>query len=108
MSSTLGAEARVFRSEAGSHLFIVDGSRVYDLPDAAASEIERALPPATTRQSPGHCWTTSSASRRPRYIDDDAAAAPPLFSLSLNVAQSCNMSCGYCYADAASSAARRG
>ena len=34
MSHALGAEARVFRSEAGSHLFIVDGSRVYDLPDA--------------------------------------------------------------------------
>ena len=34
-----------------------------------------------------------------RRIDLTAPEPPPLFSLSLNVAQTCNMSCGYCYAD---------
>jgi len=28
-----------------------------------------------------------------------ASPVPPLSSISLNVAQTCNMSCGYCYAD---------
>ena len=34
-----------------------------------------------------------------RWIDDRASPVPPLSSISLNVAQTCNMSCGYCYAD---------
>ena len=38
MSAMLGAEARVFRSKVGSHLFVVDGSRVYDLPDEVVPE----------------------------------------------------------------------
>ena len=41
--SNLSAEVRLFRSEAGAHLFIVDGSRVYDLPEEATSAVERAF-----------------------------------------------------------------
>ncbi|HTE80905.1 MAG TPA: radical SAM protein [Reyranella sp.] len=99
MSNSVAAEARVFRSASGSHLLIVDGSRVYDLPAAAASEIERDLAPgadgAVARALLGDLMDGS----RPRYIDDAPLQPPPIFSLSLNVAQTCNMSCGYCYAD---------
>jgi uncharacterized protein len=99
MSNPLGAEARLFRSGAGSHLFIADGSRVYDLPDAVASEMELALTAGTDEAVVRALLDDLVGDRRPRYIDETAPAPPPLFSLSLNVAQSCNMSCGYCYAD---------
>jgi uncharacterized protein len=35
-----------------------------------------------------------------RYVDGRSLTPPPLYSISLNVAQACNMGCGYCYADA--------
>jgi len=99
MSSTLGAEARLFRSEAGSHLFIVDGSRVYDLPEATALAVEQAFSPDYDAAASRALLEALVGEQRPRYIDAEPLPLPPLFSLSLNVAQSCNMSCGYCYAD---------
>ena len=91
MSSELPASAtlRPFESAHGRHLFVVDRSRIYDLAaDALEDEetladlvatLDRAVTPA---------------------IDGTPLAPPPLQSLSLNVAQACNLSCGYCYADA--------
>jgi uncharacterized protein len=99
MSNSLGAEARLFRSGAGSHLFVVDGSRVYDLPDAAAAEIERAFAADYDETATQALLEDLIGERRARHIDAAPPPVPPIFSLSLNVAQSCNMSCGYCYAD---------
>lgn len=99
MSNTLGAEARLFHSEAGSHLFVVDGSRIYDLPEAATSEIERAFAADYDEAGARALLESLVGEQRPRYIDAVSPPPPPIFSLSLNVAQSCNMSCGYCYAD---------
>lgn len=36
-----GAQLRVFRSAHGAHLFVADGSRVYDLPEPVAARVER-------------------------------------------------------------------
>ena len=79
------AELRVFHSSAGTHLFVVDGSRIYDLPDGLA--------PADLVEALGTDHAT------PRRIDGRPLPPPPLSALSLNVLQACNMSCGYCYAD---------
>ncbi|HEX9524329.1 MAG TPA: hypothetical protein VF949_15230, partial [Reyranella sp.] len=98
MSNTLGAEARLFHSAAGSHLFIVDGSRIYDLLETATSEIERAFAADYDEAAARALLDSLVGGRRPRYIDAASPPLPPIFSLSLNVAQSCNMSCGYCYA----------
>src|SRR5207302_77703 len=38
-----GADLRVFRSPAGAHLFVADGSRIYDLDDSTADRIARWL-----------------------------------------------------------------
>ncbi|MDQ3886123.1 MAG: radical SAM protein [Actinomycetota bacterium] len=78
------AELRFFRSSAGTHLFVADGSRIYDLPDGVVSaDLARAMREDST----------------PRRIDGRPLPPPPLSALSLNVLQACNMSCGYCYAD---------
>ena len=83
------AQIHFFESKIGSHLLVVDGSRIYDLPPEFAN-----------------CWqnTDSVAQLLPfdsfaRYIDGQPLTPPPLASISLNVAQACNMSCRYCYAD---------
>jgi uncharacterized protein len=98
MKGQLNAEARLFRSGVGAHLFLVDGSRVYDVPDATALAIERAFAGDHDEAAAQAVLESLIGERRPRYIEGPPPL-PPVFSLSLNVAQSCNMSCGYCYAD---------
>ncbi|MEV6974046.1 radical SAM protein [Kitasatospora sp. NPDC093806] len=92
-------EVKVFRSAHGAHLFVADGSRVYDLPDErTAARLERwaAAPDGSradlARELDLPLWGA------PR-IDGTPAEPPPLSSLSLNVMQACNLSCGHCYAD---------
>ncbi|WP_051795875.1 radical SAM protein [Streptomyces sp. NRRL S-87] len=93
-----GSQVRVLRSAHGAHLFVVDGSRLYDLPEDVAVRLEEWLsaPEGTldgmARELDLPLWGT------PR-IDGSPAAPPPLSSISLNVMQACNLSCGHCYAD---------
>lgn len=82
------SELRLIESALGRHLFVVDGSRLYDLPDDVHVD-EDALATLLGEYVP-------EARRR---IDEVPLAPPPLQSLSLNLAQACNMSCSYCYAD---------
>ncbi|MGW7455484.1 radical SAM protein [Streptomyces sp. NPDC054787] len=102
------AEVKVFRSAHGAHLFVADGSRVYDLPEPLAARVEAwsAAPdgPLGGRPLSGGSLEDLAAElglplwSRPR-IDAAPAEPPPLASLSLNVMQACNLSCGHCYAD---------
>ena len=81
----IGSELRVINSALGRHLFVVDGSRIYDMSDdAEPGELDGILDELIP------------AGRR---IDDRPLDPPPLQSLSLNLAQACNMGCSYCYAD---------
>lgn len=102
----LGAETRVFRSAHGTHLFLADGSRIYDLPEATAARLERWTATAHTPAEDTSLaadlglplWGAAPGVPAPR-IDGTPAEVPPLSSLSLNVMQACNLSCGHCYAD---------
>lgn len=82
-------ELHPFESMIGSHLFVVDGSRIYDLNPEVANRLQES-------------WSASDLfplNAFPRYINGQPLTPPPLASISLNVAQACNMSCNYCYAD---------
>jgi uncharacterized protein len=86
--SAPAAAYRIIDSRAGRQLFIADGSRLYGLPPEEALDdqaLERIVADLT--------------SAAPAHIGADPLAPPALQTLSLNVAQACNMSCGYCYAD---------
>jgi uncharacterized protein len=78
-------ELHLFDSVIGSHLFVVDGSRIYDVPPEVAERLS--------------ALDSFPLNSFPRYIDGQPLTPPPLASISLNVAQACNMSCSYCYAD---------
>ncbi|MEQ8967716.1 MAG: radical SAM protein [Azospirillaceae bacterium] len=112
----LGAELRVVRSAAGAHLFAADGSRLFDVPEPLADAVEAAV--AAEGAPDGSADGGADAVPRPdtdalrrvvaaaldtptgrRFVDDRPIAPPPLAAISLNVAQACNMACGYCYAD---------
>ena len=87
MTLAPAAELHRFDSAFGSHVLVVDGSRIYDVPqETTAEELWSAL----------GLFSDAPAQRR---IDGTPLHPPPLHSISLNVAQACNMSCGYCYAD---------
>ena len=90
----LDAERFTFRSAVGAHVFLADGSRIYDLDDATAQALDAVGPDAAQALLAGLGLTQG-----PRFIDGRIPAPPPLHALSLTVAQACNMGCGYCYAD---------
>jgi uncharacterized protein len=79
------SELQIVESSIGRHLFVVDGSRIYDLPDDVTVALDALL--------------AEIAPADRRRIDERPLAPPPLQSLSLNLAQACNMGCSYCYAD---------
>lgn len=89
------AEARVFESPAGGHLYLADGSRIFDLDRETAKSMSRRI---ARRQVPSELADLIGTGSG-RYIADRTIAPPPVKSLSLNVAQACNLSCSYCYAD---------
>jgi uncharacterized protein len=98
------AELRLVRSRLGTHLFVADGSRIYDVPPATAARLEAWLAAQTTPdpQASQALWKLVGLfpdQGRARRIDSRPLDPPPLASISLNVMQACNMSCGYCYAD---------
>lgn len=82
-------ELHFFQTTDASHLFVVDGSRIYDLPKSVPEKLLRENNPLGL----------FSQATMPRYIGTQPLKPPPLASISLNVAQACNMSCSYCYAD---------
>lgn len=90
-------DARVVRSAVGSHLFAVDGSRLYDIPGDLADRLERDLAGGETAGI--EALLAQVAPGGDRYIGPEGAEPPALRAISLNVAQACNMGCGYCYAD---------
>jgi uncharacterized protein len=81
------AEFHRFKSPLGEHLFVTDGSRLYDMPSGVPFDSQ-------TAKALMNCISLGSG----RRIDGTPLAPPPLQTLSLNVAQACNMGCSYCYA----------
>lgn len=78
------------------HLFLVNGSRIYDLPSGLIDDFDRA------RRAGGEALDAMLRGlglQSAPLIDDTPLAPPALHALSLAVAQSCNLGCTYCYAE---------
>jgi len=90
-------KAHLFTTRLGAHLFLADGSRIYDV----APEVADALLPsfeAGDAQTMDDLLTAFGLISEP-YVADQPLQSPPLRALSLAVAQKCNLGCTYCYAD---------
>jgi len=83
---------RRFRSAAGDHLLVVPHTRIFDLPPELAESFDG---------DPQEARRLAAMLGEPTARDADltAVVTPAPQSLSLNVSSSCNLSCGYCYAD---------
>jgi uncharacterized protein len=77
----------LFGTEHGSHVYVANGSRVYTI-DA---EVAGAL-------AQGEVGLEEFGIAGAPYITDEPLTNPPVRSLSLAVAQKCNLGCVYCYA----------
>lgn len=84
----------LFASEAGRHALVVDGSRIYDLDEATTAALSGATGQAAIAAAMADLGLRPA---RP-YVDDVPLAPPAVRSLSLAVAQACNLACTYCYA----------
>lgn len=80
--------AHAFRSPVGAHVLLVDGSRIFDVDEATFAACARGDLPEALRDD-----------GRPPFVTDEPLRPDSLRALSLTIAQGCNMSCGYCYAD---------
>jgi uncharacterized protein len=87
------ADVHLFESEDGHHLFVANGSRIFDIePDL----FERLGAAISADRVNGLLMSLGVAG--PRFIDDKPPSPPPIHALSLAIAQKCNLGCTYCYA----------
>ena len=85
------ADFLLFDTESGHHLFMVNGSQVYSVPEELAAAL-------STGHEPKEEVLTSYGLIAPSYVDDEPVRDPPVRAISLAIAQTCNLGCAYCYA----------
>ncbi|MCC5647641.1 radical SAM protein [Nostoc sp. CHAB 5824] len=97
----LSRDFHLFESAFAKHLLVVDGSQVFDLDEFTAQRIAQLLvvDDSVNEQEIADFRQGFVMPGGQPAIDDTPLEPPPLRSLSLNVAQSCNLGCKYCYAD---------
>jgi len=87
-----GPSYKRFRSDAGEHVLVVPFSRIFDLTGDLAQQWD-------ADESEAHRLALALAEESVGEVTLDAVVVPAAQSVSLNVSSSCNLSCGYCYAD---------
>lgn len=87
-------DVHLLRTDRGGHLFVVDGSQLFDLDE---DTFWRFVAAADDDQMAGLLRSSGLATER-RRIDDEAPDDMPVRALSLAIAQKCNLGCTYCYA----------
>ncbi len=92
---TVAPEVHLFETARGHHVLLVNGSRVFSV----APEISAMIAASGDDPTP---LLASLGLGAPDYISDTPPADPPVRSLSLAIAQTCNLACTYCYAQGGS------
>jgi uncharacterized protein len=95
----MNSELHLFEADGRPHVFVTNGSRVYELDDAVFSELKEAL-------ASGNDSTLQEVMFRvgldaPPYITNEPTSVP-FHAVSLAVSQKCNLGCTYCYAEGGS------
>ncbi|MCW3053066.1 MAG: radical domain protein [Chthonomonadales bacterium] len=83
-------------AEAGAHMLLADGSRLYRLAADHAAHLQEAL--FSGESSYVETFLEEAGLVGRPFVEDTPLQSPPLRSLSLAVAQKCNLGCTYCYA----------
>lgn len=86
-------QSHVFETTHGIHVLVVDGSRVYSIDEAIATELR-----GDPTNAAHNLERFGLLDAGPPQISDEAPRSFAVRSLSLAVAQKCNLACTYCYA----------
>lgn len=87
------ADVHVFESEDQHHLFVANGSQIFDIDPALFSQLGAAIAADRVGEMLARVGVAA-----PALVNDEPLRPPPLHALSLAVAQKCNLGCSYCYA----------
>jgi uncharacterized protein len=87
-------DVHLFRDDGGGHLFLVDGSRLFDLDN----DIFEHFVAAADDQEMSEILRIFGLASESRRIGDDAPENVSVRALSLAIAEKCNLGCTYCYA----------
>lgn len=94
-SAPRSAQVHLLDAAHGAQLLVVDGSRLFDLPDTLADAFRTALADGDDAVAR---LVASSGIDALGAIGDEPLAPMPAHALSLAIAQKCNLGCTYCYA----------
>jgi uncharacterized protein len=87
------AQAHLLESALGYHLFVADGSRLFDAQASLFAEFDTAVAKGRVDDLLDRVGLSSTP-----YVNDIPLSSPPIQALSLAIAQKCNLGCAYCYA----------
>jgi len=87
------AHAHLLETAGGGHVFLPDGSRLFDAGERLFQRFAAALDAADVNPLLDQLGVRGAPA-----IDDTPLTAPPVHALSLAIAQKCNLGCTYCYA----------
>lgn len=76
---------------------IPNGNRLYNIPEEIEQKLSRLL--ELNDEAGITAEIAALGLDAPLIIDDTPLESPPIYALSLAIAQKCNMGCAYCYAD---------
>jgi len=92
-SAPRSPHAHLIETALGRHLFVADGSRLFDADEKLFSQLDAAMDERHVDELLDRLGMGGTP-----FIDDAAPASPPIHALSLAIAQKCNLGCSYCYA----------
>ena len=95
-SAPRAPQVHLLKTSQGQHLFVADGSRLFDVEERLFQSFDVALETADAQAIASLLERVGLAG--PPRIDDEPLASPALHALSLAIAQKCNLGCTYCYA----------
>jgi uncharacterized protein len=90
------AQGHLVETVLGRHLFVADGSRLFDVEGELFGQFQDALVDGNA-ETFGALLQQNGLVGQP-LIDDSPLVSPATHALSLAVAQKCNLGCTYCYA----------
>jgi uncharacterized protein len=96
ISSPRTPQIHLIERSPGGHLFVADGSRLFDADAELFATFGTAMQQGGT-EAIDELLRRAGLVGRP-FVDDTPLSSPPLRALSLAIAQKCNLGCTYCYA----------
>ena len=96
ISSPRTPQVHLLESSRGGHLFVPDGSRLFDADAELFAAYRSAIGQGGT-EAIDELLREAGLVGRP-FVEDTPLSPPPLRALSLAIAQKCNLGCTYCYA----------